>query len=173
MPTEYPDTRPAGLARSWVVSYNRFAFLVVALREVARKGWPAGCLRELLTEAAADAVDRADHLRALGHPPHREFAGDERELWARTVRYVSGLPVGEPADGADRARAAWDAFAGFAAGLPDAAFAGLTAFQPWVFRPDGPVAPLGQGVVAPAAGQGVGKPLGQEPDEPAVVPAGG
>lgn len=177
MPPEYPDTWPAGLARSWLVSYSRFAFLVVAAREVVRKGWPAGCLRELVTAAAADAVDRADQLRALGYAPHREFAGDERELWARAVRYVAALPSGEPADAAEAARAgaAWDAFVRFAAGLPDAAFAGLTALQPGVFRPDGLVVLLGQGVAGrgPAAGQVVGQPLGQDEDEPAVVAAEG
>lgn len=166
---------PAGLARNWLTSYNRFAFLVLAARETTRNRWPVGCLRDLVADAAEDVVDRADQLRALGYAPHAAFAGDERALWEATVRFVAALPCrSDPADAAaaGRAAAAWTRFAAFAAGLPDAAFADLTALRPAAFRADGLVALMGHRVPPAAAGQPVGQPLGEGPDQPTVLPAG-
>lgn len=158
---------PAGLARKWLAAYNRFAFLAQAARERLRNRWPAGDLRGQLTAAADRVVTLADQLRAVGYAPQAGFAGHELELWERAARYVAALPVGAgPAD------AAWDRFAGFVAGLPDDAFADLAALRPAAFRPDGLAALLGHRVVAPAAGQPVGQPLGDGEDEPAVVAAG-
>jgi hypothetical protein len=180
MPADRPDW-PAGLARTWLTRYNRFAYLVLATRETTRNRWPGGCLRDLLTAAAEEVVEAADQLRALGYAPHVAFAGDERALWEQTVRYVSALPyrsAGGDDPAADRladaarAGAAWDRFAAFAAALPDGAFADLSALRPAAFRPDGLVALLGHRVPPPAAGQPVGQPLGEVPDEPTVLPAG-
>ncbi|MBX9583640.1 MAG: hypothetical protein K2X87_25340, partial [Gemmataceae bacterium] len=185
MPADRPADWPAGLARTWLTRYNRFAFLVLATRETSRRGWPAGCLRDLVTAAAEEVVAAADQLRALGYAPQAAFAGDERTLWEQTARYMAALPVRAAAAAAAadarpenlledlaRAGAAWDRFRAFAAGLPDDAFAGLTALRPGAFRPDGLLALLGHRVPPPTAGQPVGQPLGEDPDEPAVLPAG-
>lgn len=158
---------PAGLARAWVRSYNRFVFLALAQRETAVRGWPAGCLRELLSEAAAEVVEQADQLRALGYPPHREFAGEEADLWAAAVRYVTALPAGSAADAG-----AWAGFSAAVAAVSDDGFAHVTALRPGAADPDGLARLFGQRLAA-AGRQPVGQPLGEAADEPTVLRADG
>lgn len=162
------DGWPAGLARAWVRSYNHFILLAIAQRETGVRGWPAGCLRELLTDAAAVVVEQADQLRALGYPPHREFAGEEADLWAAAVRYVTALPC-RPADAGE----AWAAFAAAVAAVSDHGFAHVTALQPGAADPDGLARLFAQRFTPPANRQPVGQPLGEVADEPTVLRAGG
>src|SRR5262245_23242172 len=131
MGNAFPEGWPAGLARNWVVLYNRYAFLILALREFTRKGWPSGCLQDAVSEAAAAAVDAADRLRSVGHCPSDRFAGEEAALWKRTVQYVYALPWRAPPAGtplavlvedAQLAASAWERFVACVWGLSDACF---------------------------------------------------
>jgi len=173
-----PEGWPAGLARNWLLHYNRYAFLVLALREFTRKGWPAGCVQDLVAEAASAVVDAADRLRALGHCPAAQLAGEEAALWRRTVQYVyalpwrsppAGAPLGQVLEDAERARAGWDRFVSFVWGLSDGCFARMPALQPGAFRPDGLAVLVGERAPQPAAVEPVGQPAGEVPDQPVVL----
>jgi hypothetical protein len=177
MGTDSPESWPVGLARNWVLLYNRYAFLVLAVREFTRKGWPTGCLQDVVSEAAAAVVDAADRLRALGHCPSTCFAGEEADLWKRTLQYVYALPWRTPPAGtplvvlvedARRAAAGWDRLVGFVWGLSDACFAQMPALQPGAFRPDGLAVLVGDGAPQPAAVDPVGQPAGEVADQPLV-----
>jgi hypothetical protein len=168
---------PVGPARDWVLLYNRYVFLVLALREFSRKGWPAGCLQDAVTDAAAAAVGAADRLRALGRCPDAGFVGEEAALWRRTVQYVYSLPWRTPPAGsplavlvedARQVAAGWDRLVGFVWGLSDACFAQMPALQPGAFRPDGLAVLVGDGPVQPPAVDPVGQPAGEVADEPVV-----
>jgi hypothetical protein len=160
MPAADWDDMPVGLARTWVTRYNRLLFLVVTLREFVRKGWPSGCLPDLVTDAVWEAVDAADHLRAHGYAPHLRAAGDEAALWARTVEYACALPprtppagatVGEVAAWAGRMQAAWSRYAAFVGELPDDCFARVQALGPGAYSPEGLAGVVGPGGRRPAA----------------------
>lgn len=171
------DDRLTGQARDWVLRYNRYVFLVVALREFTRKGWPAGCLQDAVTEAAAAAVGAADRLRVMGRCPTARFVGDEAALWVRTAQFVYSLPWRTPPAGGplallvedvQRVAAGWDRLVGFVWGLPDACFADLPALQPGALRPDGLAVLVGDGPVDPAAVDPLGEPAGEVADQPVV-----
>lgn len=168
---------PVALARSWVVRYNRFVFSVVALREVARKGWQPGCLQDLVTDAAVAAVDAADQLRALGYSSVGRFSGDEVALWRRTVQYVCAMPwrtppaqapLGLVIEDAERVRAGWQRFVDFVWGLSDDCFAEIASLQPCAFRPDGLTVLLGEGCREAGGQQPRGEPGREGTDQPLV-----
>jgi hypothetical protein len=172
-----PEDWPVALARNWVLLYNRYAFLVLAAREFTRKGWPAGCLQDVVSEAAVAVVDTADRLRVLGHCPGARLAGEEAVLWKRTVQYVYALPwrtppVGAPLDDlvadARRAADAWDRLVAFVWGLSDACFAQMPALQPGAFRPDGLAVLVGECAPQPAPVDPVGQPTGEIADQPLI-----
>jgi hypothetical protein len=175
-----PDDWPAGLARTWATRYSRLLALSVALREYARKGWPSGCLQDLVTDAAREAVDAADHLRAHGYAPYLRVVGEEADLWERTVEYVASLPWSAPAgdvalaelvEWAEQSRSAWRGYAGFVAGLSDECFAHVEAMTPRAARADGLVALLGKRVQPPAPPQQVRQLPGELPDACVAVVA--
>jgi hypothetical protein len=148
-----PEGRPERAAREWLLLYNRYVFLVVALREFTRKGWPAGGLRDAVSGAAAAVVEAADRLRARGHSPADRFAGEEAALWERTVR-LADAPAGS--DG-------WGRFVGFVWGLSDGCFARMAAL-----RPEGLAVLVGEGAPQPAAVDPVGQLPGEVADQPVI-----
>lgn len=180
MDYSYSEDWPVALARGWVVQYNRFLFQVIALREVVRKGWPPGCLQDLITESAAKLVDTADQLRSLGHAPNRQFAGEEASLWRRTVEYVGTLPwrtlppqspLAVLMAEAERVRAGWVRFTEFVWGLSDDCFAQIPALRPAAFDAHGLVGLIGERPREAGGQQPPRQPLGEVPDQPLVLGA--
>lgn len=159
-----PQDCPVGPAHRWVHLYNRYVFLVLALREFTRKGWPAGCLQDAVGEVASAAADAADRLREMGYDPAARFDGEEARLWARTLQYVAGLSHPAGADGP----AGWDRLVAVVWGLSDAFFAALPALQPGALRPEGLAVLVGERAPHPAAVDLFGESAGEVADQPVI-----
>lgn len=134
---------PLRLSRQWVTTYNRYLYLILALRDTIRYQLRSGLIQDQITSTALALTEVNDQLQILGYSPLTSLPDREQSLWHATNRFLSNLPWICPPAGVPTASlaadiqtmvSAWNEFARFVGVIPHELFRDSPALDPMATR---------------------------------------